>query len=59
MMAQAATDLNTAPAVLRTHGLRKQYGRVTAVQDVSITVQQGMSSAFSARTVPARRRPSR
>ena len=41
MMAQAATDLNTAPAVLRTQGLRKQYGRVTAVQDVSITVQQG------------------
>ena len=34
-------DRDTTPAVLRTHGLRKQYGRVTAVQDVSITVQQG------------------
>jgi ABC-2 type transport system ATP-binding protein len=39
--AQTAETPEMAPAVLRTHGLRKQYGRVTAVQDVSITVQQG------------------
>ncbi len=41
MMAQIADDRDTAPVVLRTHGLRKHYGRVTAVQDVSIAVQQG------------------
>lgn len=31
----------SAPVVLRTAGLKKQYGRVTAVQDISIAVQQG------------------
>ncbi len=36
-----AFERNTSPVVLRTQGLKKQYGRVTAVQDVSITVQQG------------------
>ncbi len=41
VMAQVADDHDTAPAVLRTHGLRKQYGRVTAVQDVSIMVRPG------------------
>jgi len=32
---------DAASVVLRTEGLRKQYGNVTAVQDVSIVVQQG------------------
>ncbi len=41
VVAPVADDHDTAPAVLRTHGLRKQYGRVTAVQDVSITVRPG------------------
>ncbi len=35
------TPMSDAPAVLRTFGLRKQYGSVTAVQDVSIAVQAG------------------
>lgn len=39
--AQVADDHDTTPAVLRTLGLRKEYGRVTAVQDVSITVRPG------------------
>jgi ABC-2 type transport system ATP-binding protein len=39
--APATTDADAAPVVLRTAGLKKQYGRVTAVQDVSITVHQG------------------
>ncbi len=34
-------DADTAPVVLRTAGLKKLFGRVTAVQDVSIAVQQG------------------
>src|SRR4051812_36376831 len=37
----AAGAPGSAPMVLRTAGLRKQFGRVTAVQDVSIAVQQG------------------
>ncbi len=41
VMPRAADDRDAASAVLRTHGLRKQYGRVTAVQDVSITVRRG------------------
>ncbi len=41
IVVQAADAHDTTSAVLRTHGLRKQYGRVTAVQDVSIIVQQG------------------
>jgi ABC-2 type transport system ATP-binding protein len=41
VMAHAPDDGDTASVVLRTHGLRKLYGRVTAVQDVSITVRQG------------------
>ena len=36
-----STARHGAPVVLRTAGLKKQYGRVTAVQDVSIAVQQG------------------
>jgi ABC-2 type transport system ATP-binding protein len=36
-----ASGVDAAPVVLRTTGLKKQYGRVTAVQDVSIAVQQG------------------
>ncbi|MGI8858278.1 MAG: ABC transporter ATP-binding protein [Thermomicrobiales bacterium] len=32
---------DAAPVVLRTAGLKKLFGRVTAVQDVSIAVQQG------------------
>jgi ABC-2 type transport system ATP-binding protein len=46
VMAQVADDHDTAPAVLRTHGLRKQYGRVTAVQDVSIMVRPGEVFGF-------------
>lgn len=34
-------DPHAAPVVLRTVGLRKLFGNVTAVQDVSIAVQQG------------------
>ena len=40
-LATAGRSVETAPVVLRTAGLKKQYGRVTAVQDVSIAVQQG------------------
>src|SRR5262245_50415721 len=44
-MQQAATAPGSVPDaaayVLRTFGLRKQFGNVTAVQDVSIGVQQG------------------
>jgi ABC-2 type transport system ATP-binding protein len=39
--APAMRGAETAQVVLRTAGLRKLYGRVTAVQDVSIAVQQG------------------
>src|SRR4030081_1007533 len=39
--ATAMPGADTAPVVLRTQGLKKLYGRVAAVQDVSITVQQG------------------
>lgn len=41
MVEPIAAAQPAAPVVLRTHDLRKHYGRVTAVQDVSITVQQG------------------
>jgi ABC-2 type transport system ATP-binding protein len=51
MMAQTATVMqqpapvgptpDTGPYVLRAFGLRKQFGKVTAVHDVSIGVQQG------------------
>jgi ABC-2 type transport system ATP-binding protein len=39
--ASSAPGTDAAPVVLRTAGLKKQYGRVTAVQDISIAVQQG------------------
>jgi ABC-2 type transport system ATP-binding protein len=41
LAAQDGLGAETTPVVLRTEGLKKEYGRVTAVQDVSITVRQG------------------
>jgi ABC-2 type transport system ATP-binding protein len=39
--ASSSHGADGAPVVLRTAGLKKLYGRVTAVQDVSIAVHQG------------------
>jgi len=42
------------PVALR--GLTKQYGRITAVDDVSLTVNEGDVFGYLGQTEPARRR---